>query len=313
VHEALREVLGSHVAQKGSMVAPDRLRFDFSHPKPISGEELQLAEAIANEVVRQAAPVDTRLMAVDDAIAAGAMALFGEKYGDEVRVVTMGTAKRGEKTGKIYSMELCGGTHVRNTGEIGAIKIVGEGAVASGVRRIEALTGDAALSYLEEQEGRVKAIAAILKVPAADAVTRVEALVEERRKLERDLADARRKLAMGGSAGGPQAQEVNGIKFLGQIVEGIQAKDLKGMVDEAKAKLGSGIAAIVSVSDDGKAAVVAGVTADLTGRYSAVDLVRAGSAAVGGTGGGGRPDMAQAGGPDGARAQAAIEAMRSLL
>jgi alanyl-tRNA synthetase len=225
----------------------------------------------------------------------------------------MGTATRGEKAGKTYSMELCGGTHVRNTGEIGAIKVVGEGAVASGVRRIEALTGNAALAYLEEQEGRVKAIASVLKVPVADALSRVEALVEERRRLERDLADARRKLAMGGSGGGAEAQEVNGVKFLGQVVEGIQAKDLKGMVDEAKAKLGSGIVAIVSVSDDGKAAVVVGVTADLTARLSAVDLVRAGSAAVGGTGGGGRPDMAQAGGPEGAKAEAAIAAMRALL
>jgi alanyl-tRNA synthetase len=313
IHEALREVLGTHVAQKGSMVAPDRLRFDFSHPRPIAVEELKTVEEIANAVVRQAAPVATRLMAVDDAIAGGAMALFGEKYGDEVRVVTMGTATRGEKAGKTYSMELCGGTHVRNTGEIGAIKVVGEGAVASGVRRIEALTGNAALAYLEEQEGRVKAIASVLKVPVADALSRVEALVEERRRLERDLADARRKLAMGGSGGGAEAQEVNGVKFLGQVVEGIQAKDLKGMVDEAKAKLGSGIVAIVSVSDDGKAAVVVGVTADLTARLSAVDLVRAGSAAVGGTGGGGRPDMAQAGGPEGAKAEAAIAAMRALL
>ncbi len=197
----------------------------------------------------QAAPVETRLMAVDDAIAAGAMALFGEKYGDEVRVVTMGTRQHGANAGRTYSMELCGGTHVRNTGEIGIIKLVGEGAVASGVRRIEALTGEAARRYLEEQEERVKAISAILKVPAGDAVSRVEALVEERRKLERELADARKKLAMGGGNGAGQAAEaVNGVNFIGQIVEGIAAKDLKGLVDEAKARIGSGVAAIVSVS-----------------------------------------------------------------
>ncbi len=313
LHEALREVLGSHVAQKGSLVAPDRLRFDFSHPKPIAAEELASVEVIANEIVRQAAPVETRLMSVDDAIAEGAMALFGEKYGDEVRVVTMGTAVRGQKAGRVYSMELCGGTHVRNTGEIGLIRVVGEGAVASGVRRLEALTGAAALRYLEEQEDRVRSIASVLKVPVADAVSRVELLVEERRKLERELADVRKKLAMGGGGAGQAAETVNGISFLGQIVEGIQAKDLKGLVDEAKQKLVSGVAAIISVSDDGKAAIVVGVTSDIAAKISAVDLVRAGSQAVGGSGGGGRPDMAQAGGPDGGNAQLAIDAMRAII
>ena len=314
LHEALREVLGTHVAQKGSMVAPERLRFDFSHPKPIDAEELRRVEALANEIVRQSAPVVTRLMAVDEAIELGAMALFGEKYGDEVRVVSMGTALHGPKAGKTYSLELCGGTHVRNTGEIGLIRLVGEGAVASGVRRVEALTGETALAYLEEQEERVRAVAAALKVPPADAVARVEALVEERRKLERELADARRKLAMGGGeGGGASAEQVNGVGFLGQVVEGIPARDLKGMVDEAKAKLGSGIAAIVSVADDGKAAIVVGVTADLVGRFSAVDLVRAGAEAIGGRGGGGRPDMAQAGGPDGAGARSAVDAVKAAI
>ncbi|MEZ5791186.1 MAG: alanine--tRNA ligase [Nitratireductor sp.] len=315
LHEALREVLGTHVAQKGSLVAPDRLRFDFSHPKGISSEELAEIEEIANDVVRQAAPVSTRLMAVDDAIALGAMALFGEKYGDEVRVVSMGTATRGEKAGKTYSLELCGGTHVRNTGEIGLIRVLGEGAVASGVRRIEALTGNAALSYLEEQDSRVKEIASVLKVPAADAAARVASLVEERRRLERELADARKKLALGGggNAGADPVREVNGVKFLAQVAPGVSPKDLKGLVDEAKQRIGSGVAMMVAVADDGKAAVVVGVTPDLTGKLNAVDLVRAASIALGGQGGGGRPDMAQAGGPDGDKAQAAIEAVEGLL
>ena len=315
LHEALREVLGTHVAQKGSLVAPDRLRFDFSHPKGISSEELAEIEEIANDVVRQAAPVSTRLMAVDDAIALGAMALFGEKYGDEVRVVSMGMATRGEKAGKTYSLELCGGTHVRNTGEIGLIRVLGEGAVASGVRRIEALTGNAALSYLEEQDSRVKEIASVLKVPAADAAARVASLVEERRRLERELADARKKLALGGggNAGADPVREVNGVKFLAQVAPGVSPKDLKGLVDEAKQRIGSGVAMMVAVADDGKAAVVVGVTPDLTGKLNAVDLVRAASIALGGQGGGGRPDMAQAGGPDGDKAQAAIEAVEGLL
>jgi alanyl-tRNA synthetase len=313
LHEALREVLGTHVVQKGSLVSPERLRFDFSHPKPLDEIELAVVETMANEIVRQASPVETRLMSVDDAIAGGAMALFGEKYGDEVRVVSMGTALRGSKSGKTYSMELCGGTHVRNTGEIGLIRITGEAAVASGVRRLEALTGAAALSYLEEQESRMKAIAGALKVPVADAVSRVEALVEERRKLERELADARKKLATGGGGAGQAAETVNGVPFLGQVVEGIAAKDLKGLVDEAKARLGSGVIAIVSVGDDGKANVVVGVTADHTAANNAVTLVQAASAALGGKGGGGRPDMAQAGGPDGGKAQAAISAIRAAI
>ncbi|MGI9401305.1 MAG: alanine--tRNA ligase [Rhizobiaceae bacterium] len=314
VHEALREVLGSHVAQKGSLVAPDRLRFDFSHNKAISDAEMREIEDIANEVVRQAAPVETRIMAVDDAIEAGAMALFGEKYGDEVRVVSMGNATRGDKSGKTYSLELCGGTHARNTGEIGLVHILGEGAVASGVRRIEALTGKAAISHLEEQEHRVRDIASILKVPPADAVTRVSNLVEERKKLEKELADARKQLAMGGGGSqGPESTEVNGVKFIGQVATGISPKDLKGVVDEAKAKLGSGIAVVVAVSDEGKAAVVVGVTDDLTDKFSAVDLVRLASEKLGGKGGGGRSDMAQAGGPDGTKAQDAVDAVQAVL
>ncbi len=315
VHEALREVLGTHVAQKGSLVAPDRLRFDFSHPKPIAPEELARVEELANEIVLQNAPVTTRLMAVDDAIAEGAMALFGEKYGDEVRVVSMGTALHGDKAGKSYSTELCGGTHVAATGDIGIVRLLAEGAVASGVRRIEALTGDAARQHLDEQDKRLKAAAAALKVAPADVVTRLEAVLDDRKKLERELADARKKLALGGGAGpagGQEAETVAGVGFLGRVVSGVSAKDLKPLADEGKSSVGSGIVVFVG-TDDGKASVVVGVTSDLTSRYSAVDLVRAASAAIGGKGGGGRPDMAQAGGPDAANADAAIAAVREAL
>ena len=315
LHEALREVLGTHVAQKGSLVAPDRLRFDFSHPKPISAEELDRVETIANEIIVQNQPVSTRLMAVDDAIAEGAMALFGEKYGDEVRVVSMGTALRGDKAGKTYSVELCGGTHVAATGDIGIVRLVSEGAVASGVRRIEALTGDAARRHLDEQEQRLKAIASTLKVSASDALARVEALVEERKKLERELTDARKKLAMGGSAGagnGASAETVAGVGFLGKAVTGVAPKDLKSLADEGKKSLGSGVVVLVG-EVDGKASVVVGVTEDLTKKFNAVELVRTASAALGGQGGGGRPDMAQAGGPDASKAADAIAAVRAAL
>ncbi|MCO6178569.1 alanine--tRNA ligase [Ciceribacter sp. RN22] len=316
IHEALREVLGTHVAQKGSLVAPERLRFDVSHPKPMSAEELKVVEAMANEIVTQNTPVTTRLMSVDDAIAEGAMALFGEKYGDEVRVVSMGTAIHGPKAGKPYSVELCGGTHVSATGDIGLVRILSESAVGAGVRRIEAVTGEAARAYLSEQDERVKQVATALKVQPADVVTRVEQLVEERRKLERELADAKRKLAMGGggqAAADEGAREIGGVKFLGRVLKGVEAKDLKGLVDESKAGLGSGVVTLIAVSEDGKASVVVGVTDDLTGRYSAVELVRLASAAVGGKGGGGRADMAQAGGPDGEKADAAIAAVEKAL
>jgi alanyl-tRNA synthetase len=314
LHEALREVLGTHVAQKGSLVAPDRLRFDFSHPKPISAEEIERVEAFANEIVVQNEPVTTRLMAVDDAIAEGAMALFGEKYGDEVRVVRMGTAVHGAKSGKAYSVELCGGTHVSATGDIGLVRVVSEGAVAAGVRRLEAMTGEAARRHLDEQDRRLKAAAAALKVAPGDVVERLETILEDRRRMERELADARRKLALGGgaAAGGPEAKTVNGVKFLAQVAEGVPAKDLKAIVDEAKTKLGLGVAMMVATAE-GKAAVVVGVTDDLTQRYNAVDLVRAASEQLGGKGGGGRPDMAQAGGPDGAKAAEAVAAVEALL
>lgn len=314
LHEALRETLGTHVAQKGSLVAPDRLRFDFSHPKPISDKELAVIEDLANEIVLQNAPVNTRLMAVDDAIAEGAMALFGEKYGDEVRVVSMGTALHGEKSGKSYSTELCGGTHVRATGDIGLIRIVSESAVAAGVRRMEALTGEAARRYLEEQDDRVKAIASALKSTPADALARVTTLLDERRKLERELTEARKQLALGGSGNGAaQSETVNGVGFIGKVVTGVNPRDLKPLADDAKKTVGSGIVTFIGVSEDGKASAVVGVTDDLVGTFSAVDLVKIASAALGGAGGGGRPDIAQAGGPDGSKAEAAVAAVRDAL
>ncbi|MEJ5085120.1 alanine--tRNA ligase [Brucella pseudogrignonensis] len=315
LHEALRETLGSHVAQKGSLVAPDRLRFDFSHPKPISAEELTAVENLANEIILQNAQVTTRLMAVDDAIAEGAMALFGEKYGDEVRVVSMGTAKHGEKAGKAYSVELCGGTHVRQTGDIGLVRILSDSGVAAGVRRMEALTGEAARLYLEEQDERVKAIAGVLKTTPSEALERVNALVDERKKLERELTEARRQLALSGgsSDGGSAVETVNGVNFLGKVVTGVSPRDLKPLADEGKKQVGSGVVLFIGVGEDEKASAVAAVTEDLVGRFSAVDLVRAASGALGGAGGGGRPDMAQAGGPDGTKANDAIAAVKALI
>ena len=316
IHEALREVLGSHVAQKGSLVAPERLRFDISHNKPVSTEELEQVEAMANEIVVQNGPVTTRLMSVDDARAEGAMALFGEKYGDEVRVVSMGTALHGDKANRPYSTELCGGTHVSATGDIGLVRILSDSPVAAGVRRIEALTGEAARKYLDEQDKRLKSVAAALKISPADVPARVEALVEERRKLERELSEARKKLALGGgsSADAPaQNETVAGVGFLGKAVTGVSPKDLKPLADAGKTSLGSGVVVFVGASEDNKASVVVGVTDDLTSRFSAVDLVRVASAALGGQGGGGRPDMAQAGGPDASKASQAIAAVRAAL
>ncbi len=314
IHEALREVLGAHVAQKGSLVAPDRLRFDISHPKPVEAEELEVVEGMANEIVIQNSPVTTRLMAVDDAIAEGAMALFGEKYGDEVRVVSMGSALRGDKKGKTYSTELCGGTHVKATGDIGLVHIIGESAVGAGVRRIEALTGEAARDYLAEQEKRVRELASKLRVQPSELVARVETLVEERRKLEKEVADLKKKLAMGGPAqASDETRDLKGVKYLGKALAGVAPRDLKGLVDEAKASLGSGVVVLVGVSEDGKASVVVGVTSDLTDRFSAVDLVRVASETLGGKGGGGRPDLAQAGGPDASKADAAVEAVAEAI
>jgi alanyl-tRNA synthetase len=304
------------VAQKGSLVEPNRLRFDFSHPKPISDAEIAAVEDLANEIILQDDEVTTRLMSVDDAIASGALALFGEKYGDEVRVVSMGRRSGSHNEPKTYSVELCGGTHVRRTGEIGLVKVVTEGAVAAGVRRIEALTGPDARAYLDTQDRRVREAAEILKTTPAEVTERVKALVDERRRLERELADARRKLAMGGgTAGGGNdgISQVGDVKVMARALTGINPKDLRGLVDDGKKALGSGIVAIVGVSDEGKAAIAVGVTSDLTGAHNAVELVRAGAAALGGQGGGGRPDMAQAGGPDGSKAEAALDAVRQAI
>ena len=316
LHEALRQVLGDHVAQKGSLVAQDRLRFDFAHPKPVSEEELVRVEDIANTYVLQNAPVETRLMAVDDAIESGARALFGEKYGDEVRVVSMGAIEGGGNAGRAFSVELCGGTHVSRTGEIGLVTITGEAAVASGVRRLEAKTADDARQYLNSEARRMRAVAGLLKTPVNDAAERLNALIEERRKLERELTDARKKLAMGGGASGAAGDEIadiNGVKFIGRAISGVEMKDLKSLADESKAKIGSGVVAIINTSEDGKGGAVVAVTADLTARFNAVDLVRIASEKLGGKGGGGRPDMAQAGGPDGAQAQAAVDAIAAYL
>jgi alanyl-tRNA synthetase len=321
LHEALRQVLGDHIAQRGSLVAPDRLRFDFVHPKPITVEELGRIEDIANEVVLENDEVTTRLMAVDDARDAGARALFGEKYGDEVRVVSMGkTAREHGNNALGWSVELCGGTHVRRTGDIGLISVTGESAVASGVRRIEALTGRHARKHANETMALAKSAAAELRTPLDDMPARIASLMEERKKLERDLSDARKKLAMGGgastsngSAAAAGIREVGSVKLLARSVEGIEMKDLKSLADDGKKQLGSGVVAIVGVTGDGKAGVVVGVTSDLTSRYNAVDLVRVASEALGGKGGGGRPDMAQAGGPDGAKASAALTAIEKAM
>ena len=314
LHEALRLTLGGHVAQKGSLVEPNRLRFDISHNKAMSPDEIAQVEQIANTIVLQNDKVSTRLMTVDAAIAEGAMALFGEKYGDEVRVVSMGRNEHGAGR-PIYSLELCGGTHVSRTGDIGLIKVTGESAVAAGVRRIEALAGSAARAYLEEQDRRVQAAAAALKAPVGEIVTRIETLLDERRKLERELAEAKKQLAMGGGKGGGDEgiSEVNGIKLMARVVKGISPNDMKGLVDEGKTRLGSGIVALVGLNDEGRAGLVVGVTSDLVSRFSAIDLVRAGATVLGGKGGGGRPDMAQAGGPDGAKADEALAAVKAAL
>jgi alanyl-tRNA synthetase len=311
LHEALRQVLGDHVAQKGSLVAPDRLRFDFSHPKPMADDEIEKVEDIANAIVLQNAPVVTRLMAVDEAIALGARALFGEKYGDEVRVVAMGEG--GNALG--WSVELCGGTHVRRTGDIGVISIVSEGAVAAGVRRIEALTGDAARKHANGIMRLAKAAAAQMRSPLEEMPERIAALMDERRRLERELTEARKKLALGGGAarGADGVRLVGDVKLFARRVEGIELKELRSLADEGKRQVGSGVVAIVAVTGEGKAGLVVGVTPDLTERFSAVDLVRRGAEVLGGKGGGGRPDMAQAGGPDGSKAEAALEAIATAI
>ncbi len=310
LHEALRRRLGGHISQKGSLVAPDRFRFDISHPKALNDDEIADVELGVNKQIAVNEQVVTRLMTPDEAVEAGALALFGEKYGDEVRVVSMG-----EKDGHGYfSTELCGGTHVRRTGDIGVFKIISEAAVGSGVRRIEAVTGAGARAYFAETEKALNAAAAELKSQPADVPARVKALVEERKKLERELAEARKKLAMGGgeTTGQSVSREVNGMKYAPRLLDGVPARELKSVVDDIKKQIGSGVVAVVSNSD-GKASLVVGVTDDLTGTVDAVALVRVGSEAVGGKGGGGRPDMAQAGGPDGNNGQSALDAIEAAL
>jgi alanyl-tRNA synthetase len=314
LHEALRRVLGPHVAQKGSLVEPGRLRFDFSHTKPMNAEELAAAEHMANMLVLQNDAVNTRLMSVDAAIAEGAMALFGEKYGDEVRVVSMGRNAPGAKR-EIYSLELCGGTHVSRTGDIGAIKVLSDSASSAGVRRLEALAGEAALRHFNEQDRRVSEASAVLKTNPAELVSRISTLVEERRRLERELAEAKKALAMGG--GGTSAAsdivDINGKKFMARVLKGVAPQDLKSLVDDGKKAIGSGIVVMIALADDNKASIVVGVTADLTPAVDAVALVKIGASALGGKGGGGRPDMAQAGGPDGAKADEAVAAIRAAM
>ncbi len=315
LNEALRDVLGDHIAQKGSLNAPDRLRFDFSHNSAVSLDELAQVERDVNALIRQNGTVETRIMAPDDARALGAQALFGEKYGDEVRVVSMGRQDGSGKgtDGNTYSLELCGGTHVSRLGEIGAFVTLGDSASSAGVRRIEALTGQAALDYLREQDHRLAEVALALKAPAADVATRVKALLDERKALANEVAQLRRDLAMGGGEdSGPTQEDVNGICFMGQVLQGVSGKDLPSLVDQFKEKVGSGVVLLIA-DTGGKAAVAAGVTKDLTDKVSAVDVLRAATPELGGKGGGGRPDMAQGGGASAENADAAIAAAKKVL
>lgn len=316
LHEALRGALGDHVAQRGSLNAEDRLRFDFSHTKALSADELSKVSAEVNDYIRQNTPVETRIMTPDDAREIGAQALFGEKYGDEVRVVSMGRADTGKGLGgDTYSLELCGGTHVRQTGDIGTFVILGDSASSAGVRRIEALTGAEAFAHLEREAGRMGEVAGALKAQSGDVMDRLKALMDERKSLQNEVAQLRRELAMAGGAGqggGAEAKDVNGVKFMAQVLSGVSGKDLPALIDEHKQRLGSG--AVLLIADaGGKAAVAAGVTADLTGSVSAVDLVKAAVVELGGKGGGGRPDMAQGGGRDATNADAAIAAAEAVL
>ena len=324
IHEALRRVLGDHVAQKGSSVGPDRLRFDFSHTKPMNAEELRRVEDLANAITAQNSTVETRLMALEDARETGAMALFGEKYGDEVRVVSMGLPDDARRPNKPWSIELCGGTHVARTGDIGLIRILAEGGSSAGVRRIEALTGDGARAHLLTQDERVREAAGLLRARPEELVERVKVLLAERRTLEKQLSDAQRQMALGGGARAAADTSANAgaagsvttigtVKLLTRVVHGLEPKDLRGLVDDGKAQLGSGVVAMVGVSAEGKTGLAVGVTGDLTVKISAVDLVKVGAEALGGKGGGGRPDFAQAGGADPARAEAALAAITARL
>ncbi len=313
LHAALRDSLGAHVAQKGSLVAPERLRFDISHPKAITIDEVLEVEKAVNDRIRMNTLVETRVMPTDQAIEAGAMALFGEKYGDEVRVVSMGGPSLGQSS-KEWSVELCGGIHVSRTGDIGNFIIMSESAVGAGVRRIEAVTGAAAEAYVVERRRLLDEISGALKTTPEDAPGRIAQLIEDRRKLEREAADLRRKLAAGGAAGtsAPEAKSIGGVSFIGRALNGVPAKELKSMADALKAQVGSGVVAVVA-ENEGKASLVVAVTEDMKDKLDAVSLVRVGSAAVGGKGGGGRPDMAQAGGPDGEKINEALSAIEAAL
>lgn len=312
LHEALRRKLGEHVTQKGSLVAPDRLRFDFAHPKAVRPDEIRHIERDVNARIRGNDAVETQLMNYDAAVDSGAMALFGEKYDEEVRVLFMG-AEGEKKERSHFSIELCGGTHVNRLGDIGAFVVLGESAVASGVRRIEAAVGDAALDHLFGAQDALQSVAGQLKASTAETPARIDALLKERKQLEKDLSDARKKAATGGGAAeGPAVKTVGTIPFLGQVLDGVPTKDLRGLADESKQKLGSAVIAYVSVVD-GKAAVVTTVTKDLLASVDAVSLARLAAEALGGKGGGGRPDMAQAGGPDGEKAHAAIAMIEAKL
>ncbi len=314
LHEALRETLGDHVAQRGSLNAPDRLRFDFSHTKAMTLGEMRAVEAQVNAMIRQNDPVETRIMTPDDARAIGAQALFGEKYGDEVRVVSMGVAAGSGKGAKAdtYSLELCGGTHVIRTGDIGAFVLLADSASSSGVRRIEALSGQAALDYLRAQDAALAAVARVLKAQSGGVLDKATALVEERRALAAEVADLKRRLATSGGGAVSETPEINGIKFKTQLLSGVSGRDLPGLIDAFKTELGSG--AVLLIADtDGKAAVAAGVTADLVPRLSAVDLLRAAVTTLGGKGGGGRAEMAQGGAASAENADGAVAAARKLL
>ena len=307
LHAALRRRLGAHVAQKGSLVAPDRLRFDIAHPRPIAEAELAAVEAEVNVEILRNGAVETVLASPKEVVEKGALALFGEKYGDEARVVSMGGGAEGA-----YSVELCGGTHVARTGDIGLFKIVGESAVAAGVRRVEAVTGEGALAWVGERARALAEAAALLRTAPGEVPGRVAALLDERRKLERALAEARRALAAGEGAAAPAAKTIAGVAFAGRVLDGAPTRELRGVADGMKRAIGSGVVAAAS-NAGGKGAVVVGVTGDLTGRFDSVALARAAARALGGKGGGGRRDLAQAGGPDGSAAAAAIAAVEAAL
>ena len=311
LHSALRNVLGPHVSQKGQMVDGERIRFDFSHGGPLTAEEIDRIEAEVNAIVRQNVAAETKDMSPEAAIAEGAMALFGEKYGESVRVLTLGRALAGGEGA--YSVELCGGTHVARTGDIALFKIVSEGGVAAGVRRIEALTGEAARRYLLEQASVAKGLAEQFKVPVTEVAARVDALEAQRRKLEKELADAKRQLATGGGGGGaPAAEDVGGVRFLGRVLDGVGGKDLRPIAETFKKQTPDGVIALVGTAD-GKAAATVAVTGSAQQKFNAVELAKAAVAAMGGQGAGGRPDFAQGGAPDAGRAAEGVAAVKAAL